>query len=31
VDAGWDLRSVAPEETTLEDAFVEAVASGNGG
>jgi ABC-2 type transport system ATP-binding protein len=24
---GWDLRSVAPEELTLEDAFVEAVAA----
>jgi ABC-2 type transport system ATP-binding protein len=30
LETRWDLRSVAPEETTLEDAFVEAVASGNG-
>ena len=29
-ESGWDLRSVAPEEVSLEDVFVEAVASGNG-
>ena len=29
--SGFDLRSVAPEEISLEDAFVEAVASGDGG
>lgn len=28
--SGWDLRAVAPEEVSLEDVFVEAVASGNG-
>jgi ABC-2 type transport system ATP-binding protein len=28
--SGWDLRSVAPDENTLEDAFVEAVATGGG-
>jgi ABC-2 type transport system ATP-binding protein len=28
-ERGFDLRSVAPEETTLEDAFVDAVAAGD--
>jgi ABC-2 type transport system ATP-binding protein len=30
VERGFDLRSVAPEEATLEDAFVDAVAGGAG-
>ncbi len=29
VERGYDLRTVAPDELTLEDAFVEAVASGS--
>jgi ABC-2 type transport system ATP-binding protein len=28
--SAWDLRSVTPDEVSLEDAFVEAVAAGNG-
>ena len=30
LERGFDLRSVAPDEASLEDAFVDAVTSGNG-